>query len=140
MKVQAAPPEHLAWFTQRTGYPTGPSFRAIEVVDGSGMVAGMVGFDNWCPNSAQIHVAIDRPALCRRLIRAAFEFPFVQAGRGVLVALIAAINEKSMDLAQRFGFRIAYRVLDGWAPGVDLVVMELRKENCRWIRPQTKAA
>lgn len=139
-RVQAAPPEHFTWLTERTRYRPASDFRAIEAVDEAGTIAGLVGFDHWNPNSAQIHVALDRPALCRNLIRAAFEFPFLQAGRGVLIALVAEMNSKSLNLAKRFGFTVAHRVADGWASGVDLLVMELRKENCRWIRPQTEAA
>lgn len=139
MRVQAAPPEHFPWFTQRTGYPITQDFRAIEAVDDAGEPLGMIGFDHWCPNSAQVHVALDTPAAVLPLLHKAFAYPFIQAGRGVLIAMVAEMNRKSLKLAKALGFKPVHRVADGWSPGVDVWILEMRRENCRWLRPQQRA-
>jgi RimJ/RimL family protein N-acetyltransferase len=97
----------------------------------------MVGFDAWKPNSCQAHIAMDSRMVGIALARAAFPFVFEFGGRGLILGTVAASNAASIGLALRLGFTMTHAVQDGWAPGVDLVGLELRKENCRWLRSHT---
>lgn len=140
MIARTAPPEHFPWFTERTGYLMPSDFTAIEAVDGAGRILGMVGFDHWMPNSAHIHLAMDSAAAVLPLLRKAFEHPFQRARVGVLVAVIAASNPKMLRLAERLGFRETGRIRDGWAVGSDSIVLDMRREECRWLMNSGKAA
>lgn len=140
MIVQAALPAHFGWIRDRAECAIGPDFRAIEAIDRRGVIAGMIGFDSWTPNSVTMHVALDNPACLRSLLPAIFDYAFVQAGKGLALGIIPAGNERSVNLAKRVGFREAYRVRDGWAVGEDLIVLEMRLEECRWIPQARKAA
>lgn len=140
MRVRAAPKEHYGWFTAQTGYAVPGDFRAIEAVDSRGAVRGMVGFDGWTPASVRMHMALGSPIYARHLLEPAFDYPFNQEGRAVVVGMISEANPRSLFLARRLGFSDCGRVRDGWAPGEDIVILELRRENCRFLAGQRKAA
>lgn len=78
-------------------------------------------------------MAVDAPVVWRSLLRPAFSYPFLEAGRSLLLGIIPADNTKSCGMARRLGFREAYRVIDGWSVGIDLVVHEMRRHECRWL-------
>lgn len=133
MIVQAAPPLHFAWIAERTGCALSPSFRAIEAIDEQHRIRGMVGFDHWLGNSAEIHIALDSPTALRALLRPAFDYLFNQAKKAVAIGIVPAHNEKALAFDKHIGFRELTRIRDGWAPGDDVVVLELRREECRWL-------
>ena len=134
LTVRAAPSEHFAWIRERTQCVVGPDFRAIEAVDAKGRIRGMVGFDGWWGNAAQMHVALDTPTALRALLGPAFDYVFNQCGKSIALGVVPSHNEKALAFDQHIGFREVHRVKDGWAPGDDVVFLELRKENCRWLR------
>jgi hypothetical protein len=134
MLVRAAPPEHYGWLEERASCLVSSSFRAIEAVDDEGRIHGMVGYDCWTPNSVALSIALEHPAALRALLIPGFKYPFVQEGRGIALATVVATNSRSVRLMGRLGFREVHRLRDGWEPGVDLIVYEMRKERCRWLR------
>lgn len=138
MRVRAALPGEYGWLCQSTGYAPASDFRAIVAVDeATGRIEGLVGYDHWMPNSVHMHVRLASPA-CRGLVRAAFEYPFQQVGCGVALGFTPAHCGEGVRLAKRLGFREAYRIREGWAVGVDTVVFEMRREECRWLSSETR--
>jgi L-amino acid N-acyltransferase YncA len=137
--VVPAPRRVLAWLEQRVGVALSPSARGIAVVSASGDIRGMAAYDGWTDSSVQAHVAVESPAAWRALVRPAFEYPFLQAGRLVLLGLIRGGNAASLRVAQHLGFRLVHRVRDGAAPGEDLVLVEMRREECRWLESGPRA-
>lgn len=141
MIVQAAPLAHIPWLLERAKFNASVEIKAIEAVDSAGRIHGMAGFDGWTPNSVVLTIALDNPACLRHMIHAIFNFAFIQTGRGVALATIIGSNTRSIALCRHAGFREVYRVRDGVKPGEDLVLMEMRREECRWIpRANRKAA
>jgi RimJ/RimL family protein N-acetyltransferase len=140
MLVCAAPQEHLKWLAERTQCALTDDFRAIEAVDSSGAIRGMVGYGGWMPNSVQMHIALDTAVAFRALLYPAFDYVFEQAARGVALGVIPACNTRSLALAKHAGFREVYRVREGWAAGSDVVLLEMRREECRWLARTKKEA
>lgn len=134
MRVQAAPPLHFAWMTSRSGYCPAWDFRAIEAIDEHGRILGMVGFDRWLGNAVEMHVALDSIAAARALRTPAFDYAFRQGGKGIAIGVVPGHNKKALLLAERLGFRETHRIRDGWAEGDDVVLLELRREDCRFLR------
>ncbi|RKH08995.1 hypothetical protein D7X74_30395 [Corallococcus sp. CA047B] len=134
--VRAAPPAHFAWLEGRTGCVLTRNASAIEAVDADGTIRGMVAYDSWTESAVSAHMAVESPSVWRALLRPAFEYPFVQAGREIILGVIVASNARSMAFVERVGFREAHRVQGGWAKGVDLVVWEMRREDCRWLKKE----
>jgi hypothetical protein len=112
---------------------------AIKAVDNAGVIRGMVGYDCWTKNSCETHMAVDSPIVWRSLVTPAFHYPLEQIGVGILLAIIPAWNARSLQLVRRFGFRETYRVKDGYDVGVDNILFEMRRGECRWL-PQAREA
>lgn len=133
LRVQAAPKTHHRWLEARTGCVLTRQARAIEAVDAYGRVCGMVAYDCWTENSVQAHMAVVAPLVWRRLLPDVFRYPFVQAGKGLLLGVIPEHNARSARMVERLGFTLAHRVPDGWAVGDDLLIYQMRREACRWL-------
>ena len=133
MIAQAAPREHYGWLIERAGAPLTGAARAIEAVDAKGVIRGMVAYDFWTDNAVFAHVAVETPIAWRSLLPAIFDYPFNEAGKGVLVAMVSGDNLKSLRMCSHLGFRVAHRIKDGKAQGVDMVMFEMRRDECRYI-------
>jgi hypothetical protein len=129
LNVRAAIPPDFAWFEKRTGYVLPSNARGLAV---GAPPRAMVAYDAWTPNSAHVHVAIEAPGTCRRLLTESFRWAF--GAVGVLVAVIRESNRRSVRLAQHLGFTETHRIADGWQAGEALIVLEMRREDCRWLR------
>lgn len=140
MKALPAPREHFGWLVSRSQCHMTSDFRAVEVVDERGAIRAMVGYANWTPGAVQMHIAIDAPIAGKHLLDMAFSYPFLDAGLRVAYGLVATSNARSMRLAKRLGFHEAHRIKDGFGRGVDLAVMEMHRDSCRWIAGQRKVA
>jgi hypothetical protein len=125
---------------ERCGLHSSDQLCIVEEVNDHGTILGAVGFDTWTPNSCRMHVALDRPESCRRLVKAAFVYPFEQSGKSVVLCEIRESNAKSIALAKHFGFTERLRIKDGWDIGEALVLLEMRKADCRWLERERKAA
>lgn len=136
MRVLAAFREELAWLANRTGAAFTPGVRAIKAVDETGRIRGMVAYDCWTVTACQAHMAVDSPIVWRSLVRPAFSYPFEEAGKTLILGIISGDNAKSLAMVQALGFREVHRVPDGWAPGIPLVVHEMRREECRYLRTE----
>ncbi len=142
LRVFSMPPEALGWLCERAGCAWTPNLRAIWAIDKHGKIHGAVGFDGWLGNAAQMHIALENPLALRALIRPAFDVIFNQAGKDIAMAVIPSHNERSLRMVTHAGFRVAYRLKDGWAPGDDMILLEMRREDCQWLEeaPYRKAS
>lgn len=141
MIIRAAHPSHFDWLVKRadfSGYS--PKFRAIEAAHEDGTILGMVGFDGWTDNSCVASFALDTPIALRGLMGPAFEFVFDVAKRGLILCTVRGSNAKSLRVCKHLGFKETYRVRDAVAVGEDLVVFEMRREECRYLKRERKAA
>lgn len=133
--VREAPADHYGWIAERAGLTLTPAFRAFEALR-EGRIVGMVGYDGWTPNACHMHVAIDEPIAIRRLLRPAFGLVFDAQpkglGLGVAFGSVLSTNEKALALDLALGFRVVGTLKDGWAVGVDIVMLEMRREECKW--------
>jgi RimJ/RimL family protein N-acetyltransferase len=50
-----------------------------------------------------------------------------------MYGLVPANNEKALRLNKKMGFTEAIRLKEAYTAGVDYVLMELRKENCKYL-------
>lgn len=140
MRWQEAPRVDLAWLCERANVAPSPGLMAIEALDRNGQIAGMVGYDGWTEGSCCMHIALASPAALRTLIRPAFGIPFVELGRRVTLAMVLATNARSLALCHHVGFRDLCRIRDAWKPGVDMVLLEMRREWCRYIPEEVRRA
>jgi RimJ/RimL family protein N-acetyltransferase len=144
MIVRAAPPEHWCWIMARANLVVTPGFGVVEAIEdlrgaeGPARILGQVAFDGWMPGSVVIHVAIDEPIAVRRLAPLCFGMVFNVFRRGVIIAPIMSTNARSLKFAKNLGFREAFRGRDWYAAGVDMVILEMRRPDCRWVTKKEK--
>lgn len=132
MIARAATQESLIWLEEHSAAVLTRFATGVEVRDERGNIRGVVGFDDAAPSSIRAHMAVDTPMAWRTLLAAALDYAFLQLNKSVLVGTIPAANRRSIRFAKHVGLRETYRIRDGWAPGEDLVVLEMRKEQ--WLR------
>lgn len=113
--------------------------RSVAIVENRKLLAAVL-YDHWCHNSVNVHVySVSAKGLLNpEFVREMFHYPFNLCGRGLLLAITPG-DAASIPVARALGFRQTHRIKDGWKVGVDLVVQEMRKEECRWLQ-QKKAA
>lgn len=140
MRVHATPTSGFAWMTERSGYTPGPGFRALHVEDAAGRVLAMVGFDGWTPAAVWMHVAVDAPHVARTLLRFAFDYAFRQCGKHHVMGLVRASKVGLLEMSRRAGFAEVARLRGGWAADEDMVILQMRRDECRWIPAATRRA
>jgi hypothetical protein len=122
------PPVVWQWLHARTRLPWSSDLRCIGTMRDDGSIAAAVGCNGWQTDSCFMHVAFESPhALTRQLLRAAFKYPFLRAGKSAVYALIDQGNDECLRLVRKLGYREMART-------VDCVMFEMRHDECRWIK------
>lgn len=121
-------------FMSATGYKPTPLFKAIKLVSDAGELQAMVGYDFWTLNAVQMHIWIKHPEayLSREFIQEGFGYPF-NSGRNLVIGVTPGDNTRALEFNRKIGFRETYRIKDGWSLGTDMVIQEMRRDECRWL-------
>lgn len=132
--IRAMTDDERVVFCKLLDYHPTERFRGITRINGR-YPSGMVGFDDFTASSCQIHVWLaDAHAVSKDLICESFGYIFNQLNLMLVIGITPCNNAAALRLNERIGFKRTYTVKDGYAPGVDLAIQELRKEDCRWLR------
>ena len=83
-------------------------------------------------NCCQMHIAIEG-RLTRDYIRACFRYPFGTLGYACVIGLVAEGNADALKFDKHIGFREVHRIKQGAAGGEDLIILEMRRSDCRWL-------
>lgn len=135
MRVERMDRNQAMHFLRTISYAPTSGFRGMVQVNDYLEIVAAVGFDNWTINSVQLHVWVPRPKeLVRKFIQEVFNYSFVTANKGLVVGLTPSNNAAALHFNKKIGFKEVYRMKDAWDVNVDVVVQEMRKENCRWLR------
>lgn len=122
----------------------------LQVEDTSGIVAedtttgervGACVFDNWTPNSVQCHFALTSPMVLRHgFLEVCFDYVFNFGGKRYMYGLVPGDNAKALKLNRRLGFTEEARLPEAFKDGVDYVLMQLRREDCKFLPPMEAVA
>ncbi len=108
-------------------------------VDRHGDYCAAIVFDSFTATSACCHILIENPLVIRRgFLQMAAKAIFVHGGRHVIIGLTPANNDKALEFNRRIGWKEVYRVRDGYAFGIDCVIHEMRREECRWLSKEDR--
>ncbi len=96
----------------------------------------VVAYDNWTDNAVFLHCwsSDTRPWFDRRFLQEIFRYPFEICKKGLVIGFTQGDNTPVLEFCRRIGFRETYRVRDGWKLGTDLVIQEMRRDECRWLK------
>ncbi len=107
--------------------------RGIVAVSAAGEVVGVCVFDTWTKGSVQVHIWISNPfAIKAGFLTEIANFAYGAGGVESLIGLVPADNQKALNFDRKIGFTEVARIRDGHAQGVDTVVLEMRRADCRW--------
>lgn len=128
--IRAATPSEIAWVCGKLPLPYSSSMKGV-CNDGA-----MVVYDSWTPNAAQVHIYSSGPAhlLNRDFLQEVFTYGFVQCSKGKLFTITPSNAQDSLAVSKALGFREVFRQIDGWDVGIDMVVKEMIRSECRYLR------
>jgi RimJ/RimL family protein N-acetyltransferase len=124
------------WITGVLGMQFSPYATFIgQEIDGE--VKAVVAFDNILDKSCQMHTAAIVPNwISKDLLWACFDYPFNILKVKVIIATVASTNEEALKLDRHLGFVDKAYIEDAHIDG-DLVILAMRRENCRWLDIKT---
>ncbi len=135
MKPFGPYPDQWQWFHERDPIVMTSDTKGVAAYRDGNLVA-VVALDHWTPNSVQIHIAVDDPLVFRyRFAEEVFEYAY-NAGekRDIIIGNTPSNNPKALKFNRHMGLTEVYRLKDVCGPGIDLVIQEMRRENCRWLK------
>ncbi len=132
--IERATREELEYLCRTLPYNPTSGLRGISHRRG-GELLGVTAFDNWTENSVFLHVWSVGPKAWNRLyLQEIFRYCFEICGKGLAIAITQGDNARTIEFCRRVGFAESHRIRDGWKLGTDLVIQEMRREECRWLR------
>lgn len=121
------------WLSEVGKFDYPPSTMCIGQ-EKDGKLVGVTGFNNFLPNSCQIHVAsTDVYFLNRWYLNCVFDYPFNKLGVKVIIAPIYKGNVKSLNLCRKLGFEQVADIPYGHPEG-DLIVVTMKRNQCKWLQ------
>jgi hypothetical protein len=117
-----------------------PGFLYTEDVRGivairKGKIGSTYMFDNWTQTSCQgHHIVSDKRVLVEGMMEEVWGWMFSGTGgkRYKVIGSVASDNQPSLRLAKRIGFKELFKIESGICLGVDQVVLEMTKDDCRY--------
>jgi len=134
-------PRDWSWITERvTLLQTADTKGVVACDQDTGRVLAAVVFDSWTHTAVRVHPVIENKMVLRHgFLEACADYVFTLCGRKVVLGLLPANRQAAMRFGRRLGFTTHCVVPDGVMDGVGLVVMSLRRENCRFWHPRPVA-
>jgi len=99
----------------------------------------VIGYTAFIGKTCQMHmVNLKGGYTPKELLKAAFDYPFNQCGMEKTLGIVNSKNEKAMEYDQKLGFKEILRFAGMHDDGGDIVVFEMNKADCRWIKERKK--
>ena len=100
-----------------------------------------IGFTAFIGKTCQIHVVnFNKKYTPRKLLWATFDYPFRQLGLESLIGIVNSNNEQAMKYDQNLGFKEVHRFVGLHDNGGDIVIFEMKKDECRFVKELANAA
>ncbi len=122
------------WIQPRIHCQVCADTKGIVSVNERGEYDAACVFDAWSPNSVQAHICIENPWVIRHgFLREIADYVFNDCGRGIIIGPVPGDNTEALKFDKHIGFTEVGRIKDGFDHGVDYVILEMRREDCRWL-------
>ena len=101
----------------------------------------VIGYTAFIGKTCQMHVVnLTGKTTPRKLIWAAFDYPFNKAGIEVVFGVLNSKNEHAVAYDKKLGFKEVNRWDGVHDDGGDIVLLEMKRGECRWIKEYKNAA
>jgi hypothetical protein len=129
-----------SWLSRKIGLVPTPHIKCLGRLDSQGNLIGVVGYDGYNGASVQMHSAGVGNWVNREFLYAAFDYPFRVMDCKVVLGLIPSGNVQAIRFNRHVGFTEVTRI-EGAHPDGALILMQMRREECRWLHhPKVRAA
>lgn len=134
MNFMALVPNDIAYMPENARPIVMEDTKGIIAVDDEGIPQAICVLDSWSFNSCQIHIWIENAFVLKHgFAEQVFKYVFDTCNRNLIIGVTPADNDKALKFIQHIGFEEIHRIRDGYKEGVDYVVTEIRRENCRYL-------
>ena len=111
------------------------------VAEKDGEPVGVMLCDMWTHNSVQVHIGItDKMCLKHKMHYEFCDWVFNVCDRQMMLGLVPSNNLQALKLDKHFGFKEVGRIPNAIKDGVDYVIMQLTKDECKYISHTEEAA
>lgn len=113
--------------------------RGVASVDPeTGELWGLVVCEDWTVTSVCVHIVLAKPirAIRDKLFENVADFVYNQAGRVKMIGMVPGDNDAALSMNGKIGFRELFRIEEGYDWGIDYVIMECLREDCRYWTPR----
>lgn len=118
------------WLKSKMPYNLSEQTCGFVAIDSNGKQIGAVVYDNFMHSTAQVSLVLDSVSAIKcGLLECASEWYWSDANKNSLLALVADVNERSLRLVKRVGFREIHRIKNGHAYGVDTLIFECKHRD-----------
>jgi RimJ/RimL family protein N-acetyltransferase len=111
--------------------------RCISRCAADGRFLGGVIYTGFTGSMVTVHVAGVGNWASPELMWLIFDYPFMQLQVKKLVCTAGSDNKHSMDIIERVGFKLEYKIEDG-IPGGTLNLYSMLREDCRWLKLRSR--
>ena len=126
--------EEWAWIKERAQVTWTEKTKGL-VCYKDGEIVGMVIMDGWTHNSCRTHIAVDNMLIFKHgWFEEVSNYIYNECDKGVIIGVTPANLGNVLRFNRHVGFVETYRIPDGYEEGIDLVIQEKRKENCKYLR------
>lgn len=113
--------------------------QVISNVTSEGNLLGGVIYEGMTSNCIFMHQAgFSKKWMSADLLWVLFDYPFNQLDLGVVCGTIPSSKSELLDFNLRLGFKVECVVRGAYKDG-DLIVMAMRKAECRWLTVKPKS-
>ena len=113
--------------------------QALFWVDEKNKIEWVIGYTAFIGKTCQMHVVnLTTSYTPKGVLFGAFDYPFNYCGLEKVFGIVNSKNERAMQYDQKLGFKEAVRFNGVHDDGGDLVVFEMNKADCRWIKERKK--
>lgn len=140
MLVSANTPEHkqlaAGILLQEVGVQPCADMQALAWINKeTNQIEWVVGYTGFIGKTCQMHVVnLGTRRVPRKLLWAAFDYPFNQVGLKTIFGIVNSNNERAMQFDRHLGFKEAMRFDGLHEGGGDMVILRMNKDDCRWIK------
>lgn len=120
------------WMESRLQAVLGPYATFLARLRPDGSIWGCVAYDRHTKHNCEMHMAGDPRWVSRDFLRHAFRYPFHQLGYSRVTGLVDARKTDVLSMDKRMGFKEEGRLRDGLGPGLDIIVLGMKPDECRY--------
>jgi hypothetical protein len=114
-------------------------FQALFWVDENDQIEWVIGYTAFIGKTCQMHmVNLKGGYTPKGLLFGAFDYPFNFLSLEKVFGIVNSFNTKAMEYDKKLGFTEAIRFPGMHCDGGDLVVFEMNKAECRWVKERKK--